>query len=86
MTPRRAAIDRPSPEACLSQLASHEHRRSTSVSSNRSRIPREARDGLMRAWLEILKERHPDVTWITRDEVSAEGADADLDYMNHHDS
>jgi hypothetical protein len=27
-------------------------------------IPREARDGLMRAWLEILRERHPDVAWI----------------------
>ena len=27
-------------------------------------IPREARDGLMRAWLEILRERHPDVMWI----------------------
>jgi hypothetical protein len=24
-----------------------------------SRIPREAREGLMRAWLEILRERHP---------------------------
>jgi hypothetical protein len=29
-----------------------------------SRIPREARDGLMRAWLEILRERHPGVTWL----------------------
>lgn len=29
-----------------------------------SRIPREARDGLMRAWLEILRERHPSVTWL----------------------
>jgi hypothetical protein len=27
-------------------------------------IPREAREGLMRAWLEILRERHPDVTWV----------------------
>jgi hypothetical protein len=26
-----------------------------------SRIPCEARDGLMRAWLEILRERHPAV-------------------------
>jgi hypothetical protein len=24
-----------------------------------TRIPREAREGLMRAWLEILRERHP---------------------------
>lgn len=30
-----------------------------------SQIPRQARDGLMRAWLEILRERHPDVTWVT---------------------
>jgi hypothetical protein len=29
-----------------------------------SRLPREAREGLMRAWLEILLERHPSVTWI----------------------
>ncbi len=27
-------------------------------------IPRQAREGLMRAWLEILHERHPGVTWI----------------------
>jgi hypothetical protein len=29
-----------------------------------SGLPREARDGLMRAWLEILRERHPGVTWV----------------------
>jgi hypothetical protein len=29
-----------------------------------SRIPREARDGLARAWLDILRERHPGVSWI----------------------
>jgi hypothetical protein len=29
-----------------------------------SRIPRQARDGIMRAWLEILRERHPDVSWV----------------------
>jgi hypothetical protein len=40
----------------------------------------------MRTWLEILKERHPNVTWIALDEASAEDADPDLDYMNHHDS
>jgi hypothetical protein len=27
-------------------------------------IPREARDGLMRVWLEILRERHPGTSWI----------------------
>jgi hypothetical protein len=29
-----------------------------------SRIPREARDGLMRAWLEILRDRHPSTMWM----------------------
>jgi hypothetical protein len=29
-----------------------------------SRLPREAHDSLMRAWLEILRERHPDVSWV----------------------
>jgi hypothetical protein len=29
-----------------------------------SRIPCEAREGLMRAWLEILRERHPEVMWL----------------------
>jgi len=29
-----------------------------------SRLPREARDGVMRVWLEILRERHPSVTWV----------------------
>jgi hypothetical protein len=27
-------------------------------------LPRQAREGLMRAWLEILRVRHPEVTWI----------------------
>jgi hypothetical protein len=43
-----------------------------------SRIPREARDGLMRAWLEILRERHPGVTWVPLEDGSVhdgEGAD-----------
>jgi hypothetical protein len=29
-----------------------------------TRLPREARDGIMRAWLEILRERHPGTSWI----------------------
>jgi hypothetical protein len=29
-----------------------------------SPLPREARDGLMRAWLEILRERHPGSSWV----------------------
>lgn len=31
---------------------------------NDQRIPPEAREGLMRAWLAILRERHPNVTWV----------------------
>jgi hypothetical protein len=27
-------------------------------------LPREARDGLMRAWLKVLGDRHPGVTWL----------------------
>jgi hypothetical protein len=27
-------------------------------------LPREAREGLMRAWLDILRERHPGVEWV----------------------
>jgi hypothetical protein len=27
-------------------------------------LPREARDGLMRAWLKVLSDRHPQVTWV----------------------
>jgi hypothetical protein len=29
-----------------------------------SRLTSEARDGIMRAWLEILRERHPCVSWV----------------------
>ena len=29
-----------------------------------TQIPREARDGLMRAWVALLQEKHPGVTWI----------------------
>jgi hypothetical protein len=29
-----------------------------------SRLPNEARDGLMRVWLEILREQHPGVAWV----------------------
>jgi hypothetical protein len=27
-------------------------------------IPREAREGLMRAWLSVLADRHPEVLWV----------------------
>jgi hypothetical protein len=38
-----------------------------------SRIPREARDGLMRAWLEILRQRHPGISRVPAEQ---EGHDA----------
>jgi hypothetical protein len=31
------------------------------------RLTPEAREGLMRAWISILSERHPGVTWIPAD-------------------
>ena len=37
------------------------------------RIPSEARDGIMRAWLEILRERHPGISWVPAEQ---EGHDA----------
>ena len=37
-----------------------------------SQIPREARAGLLRAWLAILRERHPEVTWVPVAETSRE--------------
>jgi hypothetical protein len=45
-------------------------------------LPREAREGLMRAWLKVLSDRHPDVTWVpaahghAADEVPATAANA----------
>ena len=27
-------------------------------------LPREAREGLSRVWLEILREKHPGVSWV----------------------
>jgi hypothetical protein len=31
-------------------------------------LPREAREEVMRAWLDILRQRHPGFTWIAADE------------------
>jgi hypothetical protein len=39
-----------------------------------SRLPREARDGLMRAWLEILRDRHPGVSWLPTEQEVQEPA------------
>jgi hypothetical protein len=32
-------------------------------------LPRDAREGLMRAWLEILRDRHPNATWVPAEQV-----------------
>ncbi len=34
------------------------------MSGRAAPIPAEARAGLMRAWLEILRERHPQLMWV----------------------
>jgi hypothetical protein len=36
-----------------------------------SRIPAEAREGLMRVWLDVLGERHPGVSWVPRESIQA---------------
>jgi hypothetical protein len=40
-------------------------------------IPREAREGLMRAWLEILRERHPGTSWIVEESPSEDDPPSD---------
>ena len=40
-----------------------------------SSLPREAREGLQRAWLDILRERHPGVTWIAVEQADDRGSD-----------
>ena len=37
-------------------------------------LPKEAREGLERAWLELLKERHPDVSWRIAKPIDAPSA------------
>lgn len=39
-----------------------------------SGLPREARDGIMRAWLEILRERHPGTNWLPAEQERLEPA------------
>jgi hypothetical protein len=38
--------------------------RSGGAEGRLTKLPREARDGLMRAWLKVLSDRHPEVTWV----------------------
>lgn len=35
-----------------------------------SQLPREARQGLMRVWLEILREKHPGTNWVAVEQDS----------------
>jgi hypothetical protein len=45
-------------------------------------IPREAREGLLRAWLKVLSDRHPDVTWVpapAAHEISHKGEEVNED-------
>jgi hypothetical protein len=44
-----------------------------------AQLPREAREGLIRAWLEILRERHPGVTWVPIEQAASEGDSASPD-------
>jgi hypothetical protein len=44
-----------------------------------SRLPREAREGMMRAWLEILRDRHPGVSWVPIEQAASEGDGASPD-------
>jgi hypothetical protein len=37
-----------------------------------AQLPREAREGFMRAWLEILRERQPGVIWVPAGERQRE--------------
>ena len=38
------------------------------------RLPCEARDGLMRAWLEILRERYPGISWVPAEQERHDAA------------
>jgi hypothetical protein len=39
--------------------------RKREAANGMSALPREACDGLMRAWLKVLHDRHPQVTWVS---------------------
>ena len=38
-------------------------------------LPREAREEIMRAWLDILRQRHPGMTWIALEEEETQEED-----------
>ena len=62
----RRGIGYPSPSLSPSVSPRDKKNFGRSRSSARSppQLPMEARTGLMRAWIAILRTRHPDVTWI----------------------
>lgn len=39
-------------------------------------LPREAHDGLMRVWLELLREKHPGVSWVSVEQGSGQSTTA----------
>lgn len=43
-----------------------------------TQLPREARDGVMRVWLEILRERHPGTSWAPVTQETAGHSDPPL--------
>jgi hypothetical protein len=42
-----------------------------------SALPREAREGLMRVWLQLLREQYPGVTWLPVERESEHNAVTD---------
>ena len=39
-------------------------------------LPREAREGLARVWLALLREQHPGITWVIVDQTSSTDDDS----------
>ena len=52
------------PAPCLLWNVTQTTIKAHSETGNTSPLPTEARDGLVRAWLQILRQRHPGLTWI----------------------
>lgn len=82
--PRRPKAGKRSGDGFMGRPASHGRKARPSVcetgdgsrSGAVTKIPSQARAGLMRAWLTILAERHPDVTWVTvTDDASVQVAE-----------
>ena len=37
-----------------------------------SQLPREAREGLARVWLALLREQHPGITWVIANDTTGD--------------